>query len=140
MSTCLQLSVLILLIICVSWSCNFLLFFLSSFYNSHTYSLLTCIRTYTTPGVKPPAARKLGVSDIINVKGKPRPDVLKAHFVAEGRLEEEAALHIIHQCKLPSRSLPPFFNFRAFYLPLIHVYSCFPFLLLPLCLHQCTPF
>lgn len=48
--------------------------------------------------VKSPAAKKLGVSDVFNSKGRPRPDVLKAHFVAEGRLEEEAALMIVKQC------------------------------------------
>lgn len=29
--------------------------------------------------------------------GKPRPDVLKQHFFAEGRIDESAALKIVHE-------------------------------------------
>jgi serine/threonine-protein phosphatase 2B catalytic subunit len=46
--------------------------------------------------VPPPKADRLSISDIYDEStGKPRPDVLKQHFMQEGRLDEEAALRII---------------------------------------------
>ncbi len=45
--------------------------------------------------VSPPASDRLTVKDIYDETGKPRPDVLKKHFMAEGRLTEDAALRII---------------------------------------------
>ena len=35
------------------------------------------------------------MSDVYDEKGKPRPEVLKKHFVQEGRIEEDVALRII---------------------------------------------
>ncbi|XP_067857083.1 serine/threonine-protein phosphatase 2B catalytic subunit gamma isoform-like isoform X2 [Heptranchias perlo] len=45
-------------------------------------------------GVPVPSAHRLTVRDIYQ-DGKPRLEVLKAHFIKEGRLEEEAAIKII---------------------------------------------
>lgn len=47
-------------------------------------------------GVKPPVAAKLQMADVYDAKtNKPRPDVLKQHFIGEGRLKPEVALRII---------------------------------------------
>lgn len=48
--------------------------------------------------VASPAAKKLGMADVYTSKGKPDPEVLKAHFIHEGRVEDDVALRIIQQC------------------------------------------
>lgn len=43
-----------------------------------------------------PPSHKLTIAEVYDAKsGKPRPEVLKAHFILEGRIEEAAALRII---------------------------------------------
>ena len=37
------------------------------------------------------------MSDVYTNKGKPDPDVLKSHFIHEGRVEEDVAIRIVHQ-------------------------------------------
>ena len=50
--------------------------------------------------VSPPASSRLTVADVFDKNtGKPRPDILKKHFVQEGRVEEEVALRIIAECE-----------------------------------------
>jgi len=49
-----------------------------------------------TLGVKPPLPAKLQMTDVYDAKtNKPRPDVLKQHFVGEGRLKPDVAMRII---------------------------------------------
>ncbi|KAE8743303.1 hypothetical protein FOCC_FOCC011084 [Frankliniella occidentalis] len=45
-----------------------------------------------------PPSHKLSVTECFDQRtGKPRPDVLKQHFFAEGRIDEAAALKIVHE-------------------------------------------
>ncbi|XKL60706.1 hypothetical protein PGB90_007763 [Kerria lacca] len=45
-----------------------------------------------------PPSHKLTIAEVYDQKtGKPRPDILKQHFVLEGRIEEAAALRIINE-------------------------------------------
>ncbi|XP_067879366.1 serine/threonine-protein phosphatase 2B catalytic subunit gamma isoform-like [Heterodontus francisci] len=45
-------------------------------------------------GIPIPPSRRLTMKDVY-LEGKPRFDVIKAHFIKEGRLEEDAAIKII---------------------------------------------
>lgn len=42
-----------------------------------------------------PPIERLAISDVFDTNGKPKADVLKSHFLKEGRVEEEVALKII---------------------------------------------
>jgi hypothetical protein len=47
-----------------------------------------------------PISERLGVDDVYDRRaGKPKSEVLKDHFIKEGRIEEEAALRIINGIK-----------------------------------------
>lgn len=51
---------------------------------------------YFNLAVPLPPSKRLTVADVYDAKGKPKPDVLKQHFVLEGRLSDECALRIIN--------------------------------------------
>lgn len=42
-----------------------------------------------------PPIERLAISDVFDTSGKPKADMLKSHFLKEGRVEEEVALKII---------------------------------------------
>ena len=48
-------------------------------------------------GVPFPPTNKLSMNDVYDAKGKPRPDILKQHFISEGRVTEDVALRIIDE-------------------------------------------
>ena len=50
---------------------------------------------FSPTDVNPPASNRLNENDVFDKSGKPRPDVLKKHFIREGRVEEDVALRII---------------------------------------------
>ena len=45
----------------------------------------------------PPPTNRLTMAQVYDNRGKPRPEVLKQHFVREGRVNEDVALRIIHE-------------------------------------------
>jgi len=60
---------------------------------------------YTTTGrvmsdVPPPTRHILTVAEAFDENGKPRPDVLKEHFLKEGRVEEEVLFRIVGLAEL----------------------------------------
>ena len=60
---------------------------------------LSLIKYFVTfPGVPFPPAQRLTIPEVFDQRtNKPKPDVLKQHFILEGRIDESAALKIINE-------------------------------------------
>lgn len=55
-------------------------------------------RRYFDSGVPFPPGRKLTTAEVWDQRtNKPRPDILKQHFILEGRIDEAAALRIVNE-------------------------------------------
>lgn len=60
--------------------------------------LINQIFSYSLTGVLFPPKKKLNQNEVFDARtGKPQPEVLKQHFIVEGRIEESAALRIIQE-------------------------------------------
>lgn len=59
---------------------------------------------HTTTGrvvdsIPAPSARRLGRTEVFDDRGNPRADVIKAHFILEGRLEEDVVIEIVERAE-----------------------------------------
>jgi len=63
------------------------------------YYFLFIFFSFCVPDVPAPPPNRLTIAEVYDASGKPQCDVLKPHFIREGRVEEDLAIKIIKECE-----------------------------------------
>ena len=81
-------------------------------FEERLYVMSSCFSFFADVGEPP--ARRLTMPEVYDSRtNRPRADVLKAHFISEGRLEENVALRIISEGAALLRTEPTMIDIEA---------------------------
>ena len=69
--------------------------FVSTLFNEHAFILVIYFYYRTCPNVTLPPSKRLGIDELFDSSGKPRPPILRDHLRKEGRLTNECAMKLI---------------------------------------------
>lgn len=72
-----------------------------------------CFVSFSHLAVPMPPMERLAIKDVFDSNGKPKAEVLKNHFLKEGRVEEDVAIKIINSCTDLLRTEPTMLEVEA---------------------------